>query len=179
MFGFLQSLIGNNSAKEVKKMRKIVDHINELEPNYVKLSDANLVAKTDEFKRRLQKGETLDDILPEAFAVCREASKRVLGMRHFDVQMLGGICLHRGNIAEMRTGEGKTLTATMPVYLNALSGDGVHVVTVNEYLASRDAREMGELYNFLGLTVGLNLTGMSSEEKRAAYYADITYSTKQ
>jgi len=177
LLSFLQRLLGNNNAKEIKKMRAIADHINEIEPNYVKLSDANLVAKTDEFKRRLQKGETLDDILPEAFAVVREASKRVLGMRHFDVQLIGGICLHRGNIAEMRTGEGKTLTATMPVYLNALSGDGVHVVTVNEYLASRDAREMGELYNFLGLTVGLNLTGMSSEEKRAAYAADITYST--
>ena len=177
MFGFLQSLIGNNSAKEVKKMRKIVDHINELEPNYVKLSDANLVAKTDEFKRRLQKGETLDDILPEAFAVCREASKRVLGMRHFDVQMLGGICLHRGNIAEMRTGEGKTLVATLAVYLNALSGKGVHVVTVNDYLATRDSEQMGRLYNFLGLSTGLIFANLDYNQRKEAYAADVTYGT--
>ena len=177
MFGFLQSLIGNNSAKEVKKMRKIVDHINELEPNYVKLSDANLVAKTDEFKRRLQKGETLDNILPEAFAVCREASKRVLGMRHFDVQMLGGICLHRGNIAEMRTGEGKTLVATLAVYLNALSGKGVHVVTVNDYLATRDSEQMGRLYNFLGLSTGLIVANLDYNQRKEAYAADVTYGT--
>ena len=177
MFGFLQSLIGNNSAKEVKKMRKIVDHINELEPNYVKLSDANLVAKTDEFKRRLQKGESLDDILPEAFAVCREASKRVLGMRHFDVQMLGGICLHRGNIAEMRTGEGKTLVATLAVYLNALSGKGVHVVTVNDYLATRDSEQMGRLYNFLGLSTGLIVANLDYNQRKEAYAADVTYGT--
>ena len=177
MFGFLQSLIGNNSAKEVKKMRKIVDHINDLEPNYVKLSDANLVAKTDEFKRRLQKGETLDDILPEAFAVCREASKRVLGMRHFDVQMLGGICLHRGNIAEMRTGEGKTLVATLAVYLNALSGKGVHVVTVNDYLATRDSEQMGRLYNFLGLSTGLIVANLDYNQRKEAYAADVTYGT--
>ena len=177
MFGFLQSLIGNNSAKEVKKMRKIVDHINELEPNYVKLSDANLVAKTDEFKRRSQKGETLDDILPEAFAVCREASKRVLGMRHFDVQMLGGICLHRGNIAEMRTGEGKTLVATLAVYLNALSGKGVHVVTVNDYLATRDSEQMGRLYNFLGLSTGLIVANLDYNQRKEAYAADVTYGT--
>ena len=177
MFGFLQSLIGNNSAKEVKKMRKIVDHINELEPNYVKLSDANLIAKTDEFKRRLQKGETLDDILPEAFAVCREASKRVLGMRHFDVQMLGGICLHRGNIAEMRTGEGKTLVATLAVYLNALSGKGVHVVTVNDYLATRDSEQMGRLYNFLGLSTGLIVANLDYNQRKEAYAADVTYGT--
>ena len=177
MFGFLQSLIGNNSAKEVKKMRKIVDHINELEPNYVKLSDANLVAKTDEFKRRLQKGETLDDILPEAFAVCREASKRVLGMRHFDVQLLGCICLHRGNIAEMRTGEGKTLVATLAVYLNALSGKGVHVVTVNDYLATRDSEQMGRLYNFLGLSTGLIVANLDYNQRKEAYGADVTYGT--
>ena len=177
MFGFLQSLIGNNSAKEVKKMRKIVDHINDLEPNYVKLSDANLVSKTDEFKRRLQKGETLDDILPEAFAVCREASKRVLGMRHFDVQMLGGICLHKGNIAEMRTGEGKTLVATLAVYLNALSGKGVHVVTVNDYLATRDSEQMGRLYNFLGLSTGLIVANLDYNQRKEAYAADVTYGT--
>ena len=177
MFGFLQSLIGNNSAKEVKKMRKIVDYINELEPNYVKLSDANLVSKTDEFKRRLQKGETLDDILPEAFAVCREASKRVLGMRHFDVQLLGGICLHRGNIAEMRTGEGKTLVATLAVYLNALTGKGVHVVTVNDYLATRDSEQMGRLYNFLGLSTGLIVANLDYNQRKQAYGADVTYGT--
>ena len=177
MFGFLQSLIGNNSAKEVKKMRKIVDHINELEPNYVKLSDANLVSKTDEFKRRLQKGETLDDILPEVFAVCREASKRVLGMRHFDVQLLGGICLHRGNIAEMRTGEGKTLVATLAVYLNALTGKGVHVVTVNDYLATRDSEQMGRLYNFLGLSTGLIVANLDYNQRKQAYGADVTYGT--
>ena len=177
MFGFLQSLIGNNSAKEVKKMRKIVDHINELEPNYVKLSDANLVSKTDEFKRRLQNGETLDDILPEAFAVCREASKRVLGMRHFDVQLLGGICLHRGNIAEMRTGEGKTLVATLAVYLNALTGKGVHVVTVNDYLATRDSEQMGRLYNFLGLSTGLIVANLDYNQRKQAYGADVTYGT--
>ena len=177
MFGFLQSLIGNNSAKEVKKMRKIVDHINELEPNYVILSDANLVSKTDEFKRRLQKGETLDDILPEAFAVCREASKRVLGMRHFDVQLLGGICLHRGNIAEMRTGEGKTLVATLAVYLNALTGKGVHVVTVNDYLATRDSEQMGRLYNFLGLSTGLIVANLDYNQRKQAYSADVTYGT--
>ena len=177
MFGFLQSLIGNNSAKEVKKMRKIVDHINELESNYVKLSDANLVSKTDEFKRRLQKGETLDDILPEAFAVCREASKRVLGMRHFDVQLLGGICLHRGNIAEMRTGEGKTLVATLAVYLNALTGKGVHVVTVNDYLATRDSEQMGRLYNFLGLSTGLIVANLDYNQRKQAYGADVTYGT--
>lgn len=158
-------------------MRAIADHINEIEPNYVKLSDANLVAKTDEFKRRLQKGETLDDILPEAFAVVREASKRVLGMRHFDVQLIGGICLHRGNIAEMRTGEGKTLVATLPVYLNALTGNGVHVVTVNDYLATRDSEQMGRLYNFLGLSTGLIVANLDFNQRKEAYACDITYGT--
>ena len=174
---FLQRLLGNNNAKEIKKMRAIADHINEIEPNYVKLSDANLVAKTDEFKRRLQKGETLDDILPEAFAVVREASKRVLGMRHFDVQLIGGICLHRGNIAEMRTGEGKTLVATLPVYLNALTGNGVHVVTVNDYLATRDSEQMGRLYNFLGLSTGLIVANLDFNQRKEAYACDITYGT--
>lgn len=177
MFGFLQSLLGNSSAKEIKRMRKIVDHINELEPDYVKLSDTNLVAKTDEFKRRLSKGETLDEILPEAFAVCREASKRVLGMRHFDVQLMGGICLHKGSIAEMRTGEGKTLVATLAVYLNALSGKGVHVVTVNDYLATRDSEQMGRLYNFLGLSTGLIVANLDYNERKAAYASDVTYGT--
>ena len=177
LLGFLQRLLGNNNAKEIKKMRAIADHINEIEPNYVKLSDANLVAKTDEFKRRLQKGETLDDILPEAFAVVREASKRVLGMRHFDVQLMGGICLHNGNIAEMRTGEGKTLVATLPVYLNALTGNGVHVVTVNDYLATRDSEQMGRLYNFLGLSTGLIVANLDFNQRREAYACDITYGT--
>ncbi|MDY5482483.1 MAG: preprotein translocase subunit SecA [Veillonella caviae] len=177
MFGFLQRLLGNSSAKEIKRMRKIVDHINELEPDYVKLSDTNLVAKTDEFKRRLTKGETLDEILPEAFAVCREASKRVLGMRHFDVQLMGGICLHKGSIAEMRTGEGKTLVATLAVYLNALSGKGVHVVTVNDYLATRDSEQMGRLYNFLGLSTGLIVANLDYNERKAAYASDVTYGT--
>ena len=177
LLSFLQRLLGNNNAKEIKKMRAIADHINEIEPNYVKLSDANLVAKTDEFKRRLQKGETLDDILPEAFAVVREASKRVLGMRHFDVQLLGGICLHRGNIAEMRTGEGKTLVATLPVYLNALTGNGVHVVTVNDYLATRDSEQMGRLYNFLGLSTGLIVANLDFNQRKEAYACDITYGT--
>ena len=177
MLGFLQRLLGNNNAKEIKKMRAIADHINEIEPNYVKLSDANLVAKTDEFKRRLQKGETLDDLLPEAFAVVREASKRVLGMRHFDVQLMGGICLHNGNIAEMRTGEGKTLVATLPVYLNALTGKGVHVVTVNDYLATRDSEQMGRLYNFLGLSTGLIVANLDFNQRREAYACDITYGT--
>ena len=177
LLSFLQRLLGNNNAKEIKKMRTIADHINEIEPNYVKLSDANLVAKTDEFKRRLQKGETLDDILPEAFAVVREASKRVLGMRHFDVQLIGGICLHRGNIAEMRTGEGKTLVATLPVYLNALTGNGVHVVTVNDYLATRDSEQMGRLYNFLGLSTGLIVANLDFNQRKEAYACDITYGT--
>ena len=177
LLSFLQRLLGNNNAKEIKKMRAIADHINEIEPNYVKLSDANLVAKTDEFKRRLQKGETLDDILPEASAVVREASKRVLGMRHFDVQLIGGICLHRGNIAEMRTGEGKTLVATLPVYLNALTGEGVHVVTVNDYLATRDSEQMGRLYNFLGLSTGLIVANLDYNQRKEAYACDITYGT--
>ena len=177
LLSFLKRLLGNNNAKEIKKMRAIADHINEIEPNYVKLSDANLVAKTDEFKRRLQKGETLDDILPEAFAVVREASKRVLGMRHFDVQLIGGICLHRGNIAEMRTGEGKTLVATLPVYLNALTGNGVHVVTVNDYLATRDSEQMGRLYNFLGLSTGLIVANLDYNQRKEAYACDITYGT--
>jgi len=177
LLSFLQRLLGNNNAKEIKKMRAIADHINEIEPNYIKLSDANLVAKTDEFKRRLQKGETLDDLLPEAFAVVREASKRVLGMRHFDVQLMGGICLHNGNIAEMRTGEGKTLVATLPVYLNALTGKGVHVVTVNDYLATRDSEQMGRLYNFLGLSTGLIVANLDFNQRKEAYTCDITYGT--
>ncbi len=165
------------SEKEVKRVRPIVEKINNLEPEIQKLSDEELRNKTVEFKDRLEKGETLDDILPEAFAVVREASKRVLGMRHFDVQLIGGIILHQGRIAEMKTGEGKTLVATLPVYLNALTGKGVHVVTVNDYLAKRDSEWMGKVYKFLGLTVGLVVSGMEPDSKRAAYAADVTYGT--
>ena len=177
MFDFIQRLIGNNSAREIKKMRTIVDEINGLEPSFSSLSDSSLAAKTQEFKKRLADGETLDDILPEAFAVVREASKRVLGMRHFDVQLIGGITLHRGNIAEMRTGEGKTLVATLPVYLNALTGKGVHVVTVNDYLAKRDSEWMGKLYRALGLSVGLIVANLDYNQRKLAYAFDITYGT--
>lgn len=177
MFGFLQKLIGNNSAREIKKMRSIVEEINSLEKDMTGLSDASLKAKTQEFKDRLQNGETLDDILPEAFAVVREASVRVLGLRHYDVQLIGGITLHRGNIAEMRTGEGKTLVATLPVYLNALTGKGVHVVTVNDYLARRDSEWMGKLYNYLGMSVGLIIAGLDYGQRKHAYGCDITYGT--
>ena len=165
------------SEKEVKRVKPIVEKINSLEPEVQKLSDDELRNKTVEFKDRLAKGETLDSILPEAFAVVREASKRVLGMRHFDVQLIGGIILHQGRIAEMKTGEGKTLVATLPVYLNALTGKGVHVVTVNDYLAKRDSEWMGKLYKFLGLTVGLVISGMEPDAKRAAYASDVTYGT--
>ena len=175
--GFLSKLFKSYSEKEVGRVMPIVEKINSLEPAVEKLTDAELRAKTDEFKSRLQKGETLDDILPEAFATVREASKRVLGMRHFDVQLIGGIILHQGRIAEMKTGEGKTLVATLPVYLNALTGKGVHVVTVNDYLAKRDSEWMGKLYKFLGLTVGLVISGMTPKQKKEAYAADITYGT--
>ena len=176
MANFLRQLV-ENDKRELRRLGKLADKVIALESQMAALEDADFPVKTEEYKARYAQGESLDALLPEAFALVREGAKRVLGLFPYKVQIMGGITLHDGNIAEMRTGEGKTLTATMPVYLNALSGDGVHVVTVNEYLASRDAREMGELYNFLGLTVGLNLTGMSSEEKRAAYVADITYST--
>ena len=176
MANFLRQLV-ENDKRELRRLGKLADKVIALESQMAALEDADFPVKTEEFKERYAKGESLDTLLPEAFALVREGAKRVLGLFPYKVQIMGGITLHDGNIAEMRTGEGKTLTATMPVYLNALSGDGVHVVTVNEYLASRDAREMGELYNFLGLSVGLNLTGMSSEEKRAAYASDITYST--
>ena len=176
MANFLRQLV-ENDKRELRRLGKLADKVIALESQMAALEDADFPVKTEEYKARYAKGESLDSLLPEAFALVREGAKRVLGLFPYKVQIMGGITLHDGNIAEMRTGEGKTLTATMPVYLNALSGDGVHVVTVNEYLASRDAREMGELYNFLGLSVGLNLTGMSSEEKRAAYASDITYST--
>ena len=170
-------LFKSYSEKEVKRTRPIVQKINNLEPEISKLSDKELQAKTPEFKERIKNGESLDDILPEAFAVAREASKRVLGMRHFDVQLIGGIILHQGRIAEMKTGEGKTLVGTLPVYLNALTGRGVHVITVNDYLAKRDSEWMGKLYRFLGLSVGLAISGMNPKEKQKAYAADITYGT--
>ncbi|APG69660.1 protein translocase subunit SecA [Lactobacillus delbrueckii subsp. lactis] len=167
----------NADKRELKRFEKIADQVESYADQMAALSDEELQAKTPEFRSRIEKGESLDDLLPEAFAVSREASKRVLGLYPFHVQILGGIALHRGNIAEMMTGEGKTLTATMPVYLNALSGKGVHVVTVNEYLSRRDETEMGQLYRWLGLTVGLNVSTMSPEEKREAYACDVTYST--
>ncbi len=173
----LTKVFGSRNDRLLKQYRKVAARINALEPEFEKLSDDALRAKTDEFKERLAKGESPDALLPEAFAVVREGSKRVMKMRHFDVQLMGGMALHEGKIAEMRTGEGKTLTATLPVYLNALGGKGVHVVTVNDYLANRDAQWMGRLYGFLGLTVGVNLPQMAREDKQAAYHADITYGT--
>ena len=174
MFG---KIFKSYSEKEVKRIMPTVEKINELEPEISKLSDSELRNKTNEFKDKLKNGSSLNDILPEAFAVCREASKRVLGMRHFDVQLIGGIILHQGRIAEMKTGEGKTLVATLPVYLNALTGEGVHVVTVNDYLAKRDSEWMGKLYRFLGLSVGLVISGMNPKAKKEAYACDITYGT--
>jgi preprotein translocase subunit SecA len=174
---FLTKLFGSRNDRLLKQYRRTVEQINALEPGLEQLSDEQLRGKTEEFRDRLAKGEELDALLPEAFAVVREGSKRVMKMRHFDVQLMGGLALHQGKIAEMRTGEGKTLTATLPVYLNALTGKGVHVVTVNDYLANRDAQWMGKLYNFLGLSVGVNLPQMSREEKQAAYRSDITYGT--
>ena len=175
--GLLKKIFGDPNEKELKEIGVIVDKINALEKDMVGLSSANLAAKTADFKVRLSKGETLDDILPEAFAVVREAAKRVLGMRHFDVQLIGGCVLHRGKIAEMRTGEGKTLVATLPAYLNALTGKGVHVVTVNEYLARRDSEDMGRVFKFLGLSVGLIAHALDYPDRKAAYAADITYGT--
>lgn len=176
MLGFVKKLFDDN-AKIVKKLQRVVDEINDLESEIQRLSDEQLQSKTAEFKDRLSQGETLDDIMPEAFAVVREASKRVLGMRHFDVQLIGGMVLHQGRISEMKTGEGKTLVATLPTYLNALAGRGVHIITVNDYLARRDSEWMGQLYKFLGLSVGLVVHGLSYEEKKVAYNSDITYGT--
>ena len=173
----LTQIFGSRNDRLLKQYRRVVDKINALEPQFEKLSDDQLREKTQEFRQRVSDGQSLDDLLPEAFAVVREGSKRVLKMRHFDVQLIGGMTLHNGKIAEMRTGEGKTLMATLPVYLNALAGKGVHVVTVNDYLARRDAEWMGRLYTFLGLTVGVNLPQMPREEKQAAYGADVTYGT--
>ncbi|QHE53584.1 preprotein translocase subunit SecA [Pontibacillus sp. HMF3514] len=177
MRALIKKVFGDENSRQLKQVQKVVDQIESLEPEYEKLTDDQIQEKTEEFKGRIQDGESLDHILPEAFAIVREASKRVLEMRPFPVQLSGAISLHEGNIAEMKTGEGKTLASTMPAYLNALTGKGVHIITVNDYLASRDAEEMGKLYNFLGLSVGLNLNGMSKEEKREAYDADITYGT--
>lgn len=175
--GLLKAIFGTKNDREVKRMRKTVAKINSLEPEYEKLSDEELRGKTEEFKKRLTNGETLDDILVEAFAVVREGSKRVLRMRHYDVQLIGGIVLHEGKITEMKTGEGKTLVATTAIYLNALTGKGVHVITVNDYLAQRDREQMGQLYSFLGLTSGVIINGLDNEERKKAYECDITYGT--
>ena len=177
MKGLIEKIFGTHSEREIKKIEGIVNDIEDLASKMEQLSDEELREKTDEFKNRLAQGETLDDILPEAYAVVREASTRVLGMRHFRVQLIGGIILHQGRIAEMKTGEGKTLVATLPAYLNALEGKGVHIVTVNDYLANRDAEWMGKIYEFLGLSVGVILNDMESEDRRKAYNCDITYGT--
>ena len=174
---FLTRIFGSRNQRLLRQYGKVVDRINALEERMQALSDADLRAKTDEFKKQLEDGASLDELLPEAFAVAREASVRTLELRPFDVQLIGGMVLHDGNIAEMRTGEGKTLVATLPAYLNALSGNGVHIVTVNEYLAQRDADWMRPIYEFLGLTVGVSRSGQTQEEKRAAYDSDITYAT--
>ncbi|CAH8767377.1 preprotein translocase subunit SecA [Paenibacillus dendritiformis] len=177
MLGLVKKIFGDANEREVKRLMKTVEHINGMEPEFAKLTDDQLRGKTEEFRARLEKGDTLDQLLPEAFATVREAGKRVLNKRHYDVQLLGGMVLHEGKIAEMKTGEGKTLVGTLPVYLNALAGKGVHVVTVNDYLATRDSEEMGQIYQFLGMTVGLNLAGMDPGMKKEAYGCDITYGT--
>src|SRR5690606_37566969 len=173
----VKALFGSKNERELKRMGKVVVQINALEPEWQKLSDEALKQKTTEFRQRLDKGETVDQTLPEAFATVREASRRVLSMRHFDVQLIGGMALHEGRIAEMRTGEGKTLVSTLPAYLRALTGGGVHIVTVNDYLASRDAKWMSPVYEFLGMTVGVIQSMQPSELKRAAYHSDVTYGT--
>ena len=175
--GFLDNLFNMADKRELKGFEKIADQIDAMEPKFEAMTNKELKSMTNTFKDRLAKGETLDDILPEAFATVREASKRVLGMRHYKVQLIGGMVLHQGRIAEMKTGEGKTLVATAPVYLNALEGKGVHVVTVNDYLAKTQMEEMGVLYNFLGLTTGCIIHGITPEQRRAAYACDITYGT--
>ena len=177
MKSFFEKVFGTYSERELKYVEPLVDKIESLDSEMQKLSDSELQLKTVEFKERLNKGETLDDILPEAFAVVREASDRVLGMKHFRVQLIGGIILHQGRIAEMKTGEGKTLVSTLPAYLNALSGNGVHIVTVNDYLAKRDRDWMGKVHEFLGLSVGCIVHGISKEERKSAYNSDITYGT--
>ena len=173
----LTSIFGSKNERDLKQLALVVDQVRSHEPEMRSLSDSDLRAKTGDFKQTLENGATLEDILPEAFAAVREAGIRTLGQRHYDVQVLGGIVLHEGKIAEMKTGEGKTLAATLPVYLNALAGRGVHVVTVNDYLARRDSEWMGSIYRFLGLEVGVIVHGMTDDERRAAYHADITYGT--
>ncbi|HAL63605.1 MAG TPA: preprotein translocase subunit SecA, partial [Clostridiales bacterium] len=175
--GLFDKIFGTYSQRELKRVTPIADKVMALEPEMQALSDKELAAKTDEFKNRIKDGEDLDSLLPEAFAVVREASWRVLGMKHFYVQVIGGIILHQGRIAEMKTGEGKTLVSTLPAYLNALTGGGVHIVTVNDYLAKRDSEWMGKVYKFLGLSVGLIIHDLDSNERKAAYSADITYGT--
>ncbi|MFB5266717.1 preprotein translocase subunit SecA [Paenibacillus enshidis] len=177
MLGIVKKIFGDTNERDVKRLMKTVDMINKMEPDFEALTDEQLKGKTEEFRSRLEQGAALDELLPEAYATVREASKRVLGKRHYDVQMLGGMALHEGKISEMKTGEGKTLVGTLPVYLNALAGKGVHVVTVNDYLAQRDSAEMGQIYEFLGMTVGLNLNGMDHGAKQHAYACDITYGT--
>ncbi len=178
MFGALaRRLFGSANDRYIKSLQPLVDQINELEPELEKLSDEELRAATAEFKRRVADGAELDDLLVEAFATVREAAKRTLGQRHFDVQLMGGIVLHRGMIAEMKTGEGKTLVATLPVYLNALAGNGVHVVTVNDYLAKRDAEWMGQIYRFLGMSVGVIVHELDDYQRQEAYLCDVTYGT--
>ena len=177
MLNTIKRIFGTRNDRELKQMKPIVDGINKLEPHMQKLSDDELRAQTTKFREMIKNGSTLDSILPEAFATVREASVRTLEMRHFDVQLMGGVALFRGNIAEMKTGEGKTLTATLALYLRALTGNGAHLVTVNDYLAKRDAEWMGAIYTFLGLTVGCILTDMEEDDRKAAYQADITYGT--
>ncbi|HBM80887.1 MAG TPA: preprotein translocase subunit SecA, partial [Clostridiaceae bacterium] len=177
MANILEKIFGNYSQKEIKRIIPIVNRIDDLKDHFAGMSDEELRGMTDTFRQRLDNGETLDDILPEAFAVVREAATRTLGQTHFRVQLLGGIVLHQGRIAEMKTGEGKTLAATLPAYLNALEGKGVHIVTVNDYLAKRDSEWMGQIYKFLGLTVGCIVHDMTPEDRKKAYDSDITYGT--
>ena len=177
MKSFLNKIFGSYNDRELKRIEPLVDKIEDLDKDMAKLSDEELKSKTVEFKERLNNGETLDDILPEAYAVVREASSRVLGMKHFRVQLMGGIILHQGRISEMKTGEGKTLVATLPAYLNGLTGKGVHIVTVNDYLAKRDKEWMGKVYEFLGLTVGCIVHGLTNTQRKEAYNCDITYGT--
>ncbi|HPP06464.1 MAG TPA: hypothetical protein PLW88_03780, partial [Syntrophorhabdaceae bacterium] len=173
----IKKIVGTKNERELKRIQPVVDKVNSLEDAMKRLSDYELASMTAKFKERIERGEDLDSILPEAFAVVREAARRTIGMRHFDVQIIGGVVLHEGKIAEMATGEGKTLVATLPVYLNALTGEGVHVVTVNDYLAKRDAEWMGPVYKFLGLSVGVILNHLDDDERKEAYACDVTYGT--
>jgi preprotein translocase subunit SecA len=177
MLGLIQKIIGSRNDRFIKKVSKTVQRINSLESQFEALTDEQLKAKTTEFKERYAKSESLEDLLPEAFGVVREASKRTKNMRHYDVQLIGGMVLHQGKVAEMRTGEGKTLVATLPAYLNALTGDGVHVITVNDYLAKRDAELMSDIYEFLGMSVGVIVADLNPEQRKEAYACDITYGT--